>query len=743
MYIKGAVSSVVYYNAENGYAVITVETEDREYTCVGNMPIVSVGEVLEITGNLTVHSKYGEQIAVQSFIVSAPKGKEGIIRYLSSGLIRGVGEATAKKIYSAFKEKTLEVMEAEPTKLAEIKGISMAKALEIANSYMEIRKMQTQIMFLQEYNISNNTAIKIYNVYKDATKQVVKDNPYKLIDDVDGVGFITADKIARNMGHAEDSPFRIRAAVIYCLKEGADKNGNTYLPIDQLIDMASKVLRLDLSEYEGTVKDIFDRLELDVMVKRFKLDDVDCVALTRYYNLEKSIASQLVKLKKDATPLTLDFKTLIAEFERINSISFHVNQVEAVTAAVTNGVTVITGGPGTGKTTIVKCIAHIFGTQGLKIEFCTPTGRAAKRLSQATGAEAKTIHRMLGMNYTAGQVNFLYNQYNTLNADVIVVDELSMVDVTIMSSLLKAIRNGSRLIMVGDKDQLPSVGAGNVLADIINSGIIDVKYLTYIYRQSEDSLIISNAHLINECKMPVIKNSSKDFFYINAEGDEMLTTVRDLVSTRLPKFAQVSSNEIQVLAPLKNGKAGVDNCNLTLQKALNPPQPSKKEIKVGDTVFRVGDRVMQTANDYQLQWTKFGQFGAIESGEGVFNGDIGFIVNIDSATGYVEVEYDDKRVAQYTQVDLYNLMLAYAVTIHKSQGCEFEVVVIPISSGPPSLLNKNLLYTAVTRAKKVVVLVGTKKVLAMTVHNNYILQRTTMLDKFIVDENEKYEKFFA
>ncbi len=741
MYLKGTVEGIIFYNEQNGYTVMVVSSDDKDVTCVGNMPLVTVGEIVELEGKLISHSKYGEQFSVESISITAPKNKEGIIKYLSSGLIKGIGEITAKKIYEMFGDESMDVIENEPGRLAEIKGITKNKALEMGNCFSESKKMQAQIMFLQEYGVTISTAIKIYNVYKEATRQVVKENPYKLIDDVDGIGFVSADKIARKMGITEDSPFRIRASIVYCLKETAEKEGNTYLTFDDLKNRSAKALRLDLFELTDTYEDIISRLMLDVMIKDFVLNDIRCIALTKYYNIEKSIAGLLIKIQHEALPINEDFSLLVKEFERINNIKFHSSQVEAVMSAVNNGVTVITGGPGTGKTTIIKCIAYIFDTKGLRVEFCTPTGRASKRLSQSVNSEAKTIHRLLGLNYVSGQVNFMFNQYNQLNADVIVVDELSMVDVTIMNSLLKAIRAGARLILVGDKDQLPSVGAGNVLADIIKSGLIDVKYLTHIYRQSEDSLIISNAHLINEGKMPIISNSSKDFFVVDVNNNEqMLSNVVQLVSTRLPNYSKLDASNIQVLGPLKSNVSGVENCNKELQNKLNPKSFNKKEITFGDTVFRVNDKVMQTVNDYQLVWTKIGEYGVIEEGEGVFNGDIGVVTSIDSVDGFVEVLFDDNRTAQYTKLDLVNLQLAYAITIHKSQGSEFDIVVIPLTSGPPTILNKNLLYTAVTRAKKMVVLVCSRKVLAMTVHNNYIAMRLTLLQDFLKEENEKYER---
>lgn len=742
MVIKGAIEDVIFYNEQNGYTVIKVSSEGRLFTCVGNMPVISVGEEVELEGCLANHQKYGEQFVVQNFTVNAPTSREGIVRYLSSGLIKGIGEITAKKIYDAFGKDSMKVLESQPERLASLKGITPAKAEIMSECYNENKKMQNQIMFLQGYNISLNTAIKIYNVYKDATKEVVKENPYRLIDDIDGIGFISADKIARNMGLDEDSPFRFRAAIVYSLKESAEKQGNTYLTYQLLRAGAEKVLRLELGKSE-IFDQVLDRLILDAAVKDFSVDGERRIALTKFYNTEKQIAAALIRLSHEAASESGDADELIAEFERINDIEFHQNQRDAVKAAAANGVTVITGGPGTGKTTIVKCIAYIFEHRKIKTEFCSPTGRAAKRLAESTGKEAKTIHRLLGTNAGGGQASFTFNQFNKLDCDAIIVDEVSMVDVMVMSYLLRALERGTKVILVGDKDQLPSVSAGNVLADIIASGVVDARYLTQIYRQAENSLIITNAHIINSGKMPKIDNKSKDFFIVEKLPDATMTdTVVDLVASRLPGFCGINGTDIQVLGPLKSGVAGVENLNKKIQAKLNPFSPLKKEIRVGDTLFRAGDRVMQTVNDYQLVWTRADEKGA-EKGEGVFNGDIGFITSIDNTQGITEITFDDNRVAEYTTLDLFNLQLAYAITIHKSQGSEFDVLVIALTNGPPTILNKNLLYTAVTRAKKTVVLVSSKKILGMTVRNNYIAERLTMLGQFLAEEKSKYETLFV
>ena len=627
--------------------------------------------------------------------------------------------------------------------LVKVKGISQKKAMDIANAVAELKSMQEQIMFLQSYGITTNTAVKIYNIYKDETKNLVLANPYRLIDDVDGIGFITADKIAQSMGIEPLSEFRVRAALVYQLRESADKQGNTYVQLDALVKACSDILAVDLTNHGQLVEDTITKLVLEPLIQVFELDGERQVALNKYYKLEKSIASRLISLNRDAKRIAIDADVLIAEFERNNKITFHAGQLGAVKSALINGVTVITGGPGTGKTTIINCIADILTSHGLRMEFCAPTGRAAKRMSQAIGKDAKTIHRLLGYEVKGDKAQFKYNRFNTLPCDVIVVDEMSMVDVSVMYSLLSALENGTRIVMVGDKDQLPSVGAGNVLADIIRSGVVEIRYLSHIYRQSDDSLIVTNAHLINHGKMPEINNKSRDFFVMPyADLQQVSDTVVELVTTRLPRFTNLPSSEIQVLGPLKNGVAGVDNLNTRLQQALNPRVYGKEELISGKSIIRKGDRVMQTVNNYELPFVRLSDNGDGEEGSGVFNGDIGVVTEINRGAGILKVLFDDNRLATYTTADLSDLQLAYAITIHKSQGSEFPVVVVPLVNGPPQIINKNLLYTAITRAKRAVVLVGSKAILGMMIRNNYVAARSTNLCRFLIEENATYKRYF-
>lgn len=743
MTVTGTVQGIIYRNEENGYTVLSLATTDGDdIVCVGSFATLSVGSVLRVSGEVSVHSKYGEQLAVTEYEVKNPTNRQGIVKYLSGGLIKGVGEVIANRIYDMFGDDTFGVIEENPALLAKVKGISAKKAMEIANSVASLKVMQTQIMFLQGFGISTNLAVKIYNIYKGDTTEVISENPYRLIDDVDGVGFLTADKIAQSMSIPAESKFRVRAAFVHSLKDAAEKQGNTFLYFDDLIARSSELLQLELVNYENLVEDTVQQLLLEPTIKVFVADNYrKAVALIRYYKLEKSIAYKLLDLNATAKRFAIDADSLIKSFETVNKIEFHASQSGAVKSAIVNGVTVITGGPGTGKTTIIKCIAEILSAHGLRIEFCAPTGRAAKRLSQSTGRDAKTIHRLLGYESHGGMMAFKFNRNNTLPCDVVIVDELSMVDVTVMYSLLAALENGTRLVLVGDKDQLPSVGAGNVLADIIKSGVIEIRYLTHIYRQSEDSLIVSNAHLVNSGHMPEINNQSRDFFVMSMNDyNEVAKTVVQLVTTRLPKFTGLTSADIQVLGALKNGVSGVENLNKLLQDALNPYAFGKQEIQIGKNVIRVGDRVMQTVNNYELPYKRYTEHGAVEEGAGVFNGDIGVVQRVDRGNGVMEVMFDDNRLATYSQQDFADLQLAYAITIHKSQGSEFDVVVVPLVTGPPGIINKNLLYTAITRAKRAVVLVGSKKVLALMVHNNYIAARTTNLKRFLQDGQTTVQK---
>ena len=744
MNISGKIEGIVFRNEENGYSVVKVSSHGEILTCVGKFPNINVGEKIELDGTIVKNDKYGEQISVSNVTVLPPDDIEGIKKYLSSGLIEGVGIVTANNIVDAFGKDTLEIIEFNPMKLADIKGISQKKAVAISNAYKEIREMQNSVMFLQKYNISTNLAVKIYKTYFDKTQEILNTNPYKLVEDIDGIGFLSADKIAQKLGLPCDSDFRFRAGILYALKQNSEKNGNTYIKKETLIEETQNLLKLE-GEYSQKIDEILSQLARECITKEFVKDDEVCEMLTSFYFMEKSVAQKILRLKNEYNSSKIDLSYEIAEYEHKNNIKLHTKQAEAVDIAINNGISVITGGPGTGKTTIVKCVLNCFEKQHKKCVLLAPTGRAAKRLSESTNREASTIHRALDLDFKNGNgAFFTRNEQNPLPADVVIVDEMSMVDSQLMFNLLKAIKPNAQVILVGDKDQLPSVGAGNVLGDILQSEVVPVVELTEIYRQDAKSYIITNAHLINDGKMPILDNTSKDFFFENkVDATEMLHTTISLVTLRLPHFLKMEAEKIQVLAPIKAGACGVDNLNRELQKMINPSKIGKAEIQTESTIYREGDKVMQTVNNYELVWQRVSPDGILEYGQGVFNGDSGIIENISVHTGEIQVLFEDGRRCVYARENIFELMLSYAITIHKSQGSEFDVVVIPVISGASVILTRNLLYTAVTRAKKMVVLVGTKQNIARMVHNNYTIKRYSMLKQFLIEENENINLLFG
>ncbi len=734
MKIVGAVENTVFRNAENGYSVINLSYNNKRLTIVGNIPEVYEGQTLEMEGEFVVNKKFGEQFKVDEAKIVEPTTLPAIEKYLSSGLIYGIGPITAKKIVEEFKEDTLDILEFAPQKLSKIRGISKQKAIEISNAYNEMKDMQNVIMFLQSHYITTNTAIKIFNIYKDKTIEMVKNNPYQLIEDIDGIGFATADKIAIKLGIDLFGENRIKAGLIYTLKVASEREGHTYLPRENLIDNCIEILNFSPEE-KKIVNSCVDYLQIEGLVKNFTNHGEDVCVLTKFYYQEKYIAKKLYKLSFNQFDDKFNFLDNINFYQRINKIQLNGEQTDAVLASLNKGASIITGGPGTGKTTIVRCILEMFKQQGKRVLLCAPTGRASKRLSESSGVEAKTIHRALEMNPTeAGEGIFHRNESNPLDADVVIVDEMSMVDVALFYHLLKSLRSTTRLILVGDKDQLPSVGAGNVLRDLINSNRIDTTSLVNIYRQGNDSLIISNAHLINSGKMPVINNSSKDFFY--EAGKDLISnseTVVDLVTSRLPKYFCYKPEDIQVLAPMKAGPCGIDNLNKRLQMTINPNFKGI-ELESDFTKFHVGDKVMQIVNNYEQTFVKYEDNGMVQEGSGVFNGDIGYITRIEPDSHEVTVRFDDGKISKYAKTELHQLTLAYAITIHKSQGSEFDCVVIPLVPGAPIIVTRNLLYTAITRAKKAVVLVGSKQILARMIHNNYTAKRYTLLKDYLIEE---------
>lgn len=733
MKITGTVENIVFRNADNGYSVVNLSCDKKRVTAVGNFPELYEGQTVELTGDYVVNKKFGEQFKADEISIVEPTSLSAIEKYLSSGLIYGIGPVTAKKIVDEFGTDTLAVLEFNPIKLSKIRGISKQKAIEISNNYNDMKEMQNVIMFLQSHYISTNLAIKIYNVYKKKTIEIVKNNPYQLIEDIDGVGFATADKIALKLGIDMFGENRVKAGLIYTLKTYSEREGHTYLKRDDLVNNCIEILNFSENE-KNIVQNCIDYLQIEGMVKNFNHHGEDITVLTKFYYQEKYIARKLYKLSYNQFEERMNFIDNINHYQRLHHIVLNGEQTDAVLASLTKGVSIITGGPGTGKTTIVRCILEMFRQQNYKVLLCAPTGRAAKRLSESSGMEAKTIHRALEMNGGDGEGIFHKNEENPIEADVIIIDEMSMVDVALFYHLLKAVRSTTRVIMVGDKDQLPSVGAGNVLRDLIESKKLHTTELINIYRQGNDSLIITNAHLINSGKMPIIDNTSKDFFY--EQGKDLISnseTIVDLVSTRLPRYFGYKPEDIQVLAPMKAGPCGIDNLNRRLQMTINTHY-SGIELESEFSKFHVGDKVMQMVNNYDQSYVKYEENGMTQEGSGVFNGDIGYITRIEPDTHEVTIRFDDGKICKYARTDLYQISLAYAITIHKSQGSEFDCVVIPLVPGAPIIITRNLLYTAITRAKKTVVLVGSKQILARMIHNNYTAKRYTLLKDFIVEE---------
>ncbi len=737
MLLEGIVEEIIFRNDSNGYTVFYFEHSDLHTVCVGKFLQISEGTHLKLEGNYITNTKYGEQFQVDSFETLYPTSKEGIQKYLGSGLIKGVGPITAKAIVDVFKEDTLNVIEFTPNELVKVKGISKKTAIKIAETFRELKHLQNTVIFLQGYGMTVNMAIKIYEVYQNKTIEFLKENPYRLVEDIDGIGFATADKIARSLGISKDSEFRIRAGMIYSLTEASEKNGHTYLPKEELFKSVSNLLEIEENE---SFKKVLEDLIFDKFVTNTFIFPHDAVMLSKFYFWEKSIAEKLALLCCSLVNTELDVDDEIKHFEEVNNIQFHKDQKKAIINAINSGVSIITGGPGTGKTTIVKCIISLLKNMKKRIALMAPTGRAAKKLSEATQRDAKTIHRALQVDFKSKK--FVYNEQNPLPYNVVIVDEVSMVDDNLMCSLLKAIARDTKIIFVGDKDQLPSVGAGNVLEDMIKSEVISVNELTQIYRQSEKSLIISNAHKINNGEMPDIDNKSQDFFFESkVELEDIKKSIVEMVTKRIPKFLNIESIKIQVLAPLKAGVCGVENLNKELQKEINPYNRFKNELVVGNNVFREGDKIMQTTNNYEIEWKR--QVGLYtENGAGVFNGDIGYIHSINVQTGETTIWFEDGRESVYPRSELSQLSLSYAITIHKSQGSEFDVVIIPSIAGPSLILNRNLIYTAVTRAKKMVVIVGEQKNLKRMIANKFVIKRYTALKKLLIDAYKKAQILF-
>lgn len=733
--ISGYVDHIVFRNNDNGYTVMVMICDEEELTCVGIFSDIAEGECIEAHGEYTDHPTYGRQFAVKSFVEKAPQDELAIERYLGSGAIKGIGIALAARIVRRFKEDTFRIIEEEPERLAEVKGISQRKAMEIADQVNEKRDLRQAMIFLQQYGISTTLAVKIYNTYGQEVYSILKENPYRMADDVDGVGFRTADEIAARVGIRTDSDFRIRSGIQYALLQ-ASNEGNTYLPMPELTQRASALLEIE-PEY---IEKHYMNLAMDRKIIMRQVDDVTQIYASAFFYMEANTATMLKQLDATFDVPDIEIEARLRQIEKQTKMDLDEHQVEAVKEAVRNGVLVITGGPGTGKTTTINTIIKYFESEGMDIFLAAPTGRAAKRMSETTGFEARTIHRMLELNGgVEGNAGFERNEQNPLETDVIIIDEMSMVDISLMHSLLKAIVAGTRLILVGDVNQLPSVGPGNVLKDIIDSKLFHTVMLTKIFRQASTSDIIVNAHKINRGEPVELDNKSMDFFFLKRyDADKIINVTLQLILQKLPKFVGASMMDIQVLTPMRKGLLGVERLNTVLQMYLNPPDKRKKEKEHGTTLFREGDKVMQIKNNYLLEWEIRSKYGlCIDKGTGVFNGDTGIIEEINDFTETVTVCFDEGRMVEYPFKLLEELELAYAVTIHKSQGSEYPAVVIPLLTGPRMLMNRNLLYTAVTRAKKCVTIVGNDTTFEQMIANNSQLKRYSGLrDRLVEDANE-------
>ena len=713
--LAGYVEHIIYRNADNGYTVLNLVSGEDEITCVGIFSAIAEGENIEAQGEYTEHPTYGQQFKVTSFEEKAPEDEEAIERYLGSGAIKGIGLAMAARIVRRFKEDTFRIIEEEPERLAEIKGISNRKAMEIASQVNEKRDLRQAMIFLQQYGITMNLAVKVYQAYGQDVYGIIRENPYRLADDIDGVGFRTADEIAARVGIRMDSDFRVRSGILYTLLQ-ASGEGHTYLPETELTPRASKLLNVTAEQVEKQYMDL--AIERKIILKQ--MEDQTQIYAASFYYMEANTATMLKRLNVSYDVSDAEIEQRIRGIEKKSGMTLDEHQVPAVKEAVRNGLLVITGGPGTGKTTTINTIIRYFELEGLEIFLAAPTGRAAKRMSETTGFEARTVHRMLELNGGAeGSGGFERDESNPLEADVIIVDEMSMVDISLMYSLLKAISVGTRLILVGDVNQLPSVGPGSVLRDIIQSHACNVVMLTKIFRQASTSDIIVNAHKINHGEEVILDNKSMDFFFLKRyDADVIINVVLQLIKQKLPKFVDATPYDIQVLTPMRKGLLGVERLNGILQRYMNPPANDKVEKEYGSTVFREGDKVMQTKNNYQLAWeirTKFGL--TVDKGLGIFNGDMGIIRQINDFAEQMIIEFDEGRMVEYPYKLLDELELAYAITIHKSQGSEYPAVVIPLLGGPMMLMNRNLLYTAVTRARKCVTLVGNEVTFQQMIQN--------------------------
>lgn len=730
--ITGYVEHIVFRNEENGYTVFHLETDDEDVTCVGSFNFINEGELLEVNGEYTTHAVYGNQLKVSSYQVKEPEDLISIEKYLGSGAIKGVGAALARRIVKKFKEDTFQIIEEEPERLAEIKGISERKAREIASQLEEKKDMRKAMIYLQKYGISTKLAARIYQHYGLKVYQVLEENPYQLADNIEGVGFKTADEIASRIGIHTDSDYRIRSGIFYTLQQAVNE-GHVYLPQSVLTYRAGRLLGVEIQNIEKYIMDLC--IERKTVMKE-KEGEIR-VYPSHYYYLELNAAKMLNDLDIDCNMPEDMMEKRLRAVEKKEKIELDPMQHRAVIESIKHGLLVLTGGPGTGKTTTINTMIQFFESENMSILLAAPTGRAAKRMTEATGYEAQTIHRLLEVNGNPEEegniAGFMRNRDNPLEADVIIIDEMSMVDLNLMHALLSAIIPGTRLILVGDVDQLPSVGPGSVLKDIIRSEKFHVVTLTKIFRQAGESDIIVNAHKINAGEPVVPDNKSRDFFFLRRQdANTIISVVITLIQKKLPKYVQANPNEIQVMTPTRKGLLGVERLNGILQQYLNPPHEKKKEREINGRLFREGDKVMQIKNNYQLEWEVCTKFGlTVDKGVGVFNGDMGVITEINEYKETVEVEFDEGRKVKYGFDLTEELELAYAITVHKSQGSEYPAVIIPLLPGPKLLYNRNLLYTAVTRAKKCLTIVGSEATFQEMIQNKSEQGRYTSLDERI------------
>ena len=739
--VTGYIDHVIFRNDDNGYTVMVLKgmEEEQELTCVGTFPAITQGASIEATGNYITHPVYGKQFQISSYTEKMPEDALAMERYLGSGAIKGIGAALAARIVRRFGNDTMRIVEEEPERLAEIKGMSEKKALEIAEQMTEKADMRRAMVFLQKYGISLNLGAKIYQKYGQSVYGVLQENPYRLAEDISGVGFRIADEIASRIGIHTDSDYRIRSGMLYTLLQ-ASGEGHIYLPKEELFSRASRLLGVDVSYMEKHLMDMV--VDRKLILK--ETEEGIVVYPTQYYYLELNSAKMLCELNILCPEDEQMMKKRISRIEKETGTELDEMQKQAVASAAQHGLFILTGGPGTGKTTTINAIIRYFEEEGAELRLAAPTGRAAKRMTEATGYEAQTIHRLLELNglpegeQEGRAVHFDRNSENPLEADVIIIDEMSMVDISLMYSLLLAVTAGTRLILVGDENQLPSVGPGNVLRDIIRSGCFPVVELKKIFRQASESDIVVNAHKINRGEQVTINNKSRDFFFLKRyDADIIIRVVIALIQEKLPRYVDAKPYEIQVLTPMRKGLLGVERLNQILQRYLNPPDEKKKEKEIGQRLFREGDKVMQVKNNYQLEWEILGRYKIpVDKGVGVFNGDTGIMTEINEFAETATVEFEDGRQAQYSFKQLEELELAYAVTIHKSQGSEYPAVILPILSGPRMLMNRNLLYTAVTRARKCVTVVGSENTFAEMIRNEKQQQRYSSLDKRIRELDE-------